>query len=173
MHLQTGPTVSVVTPAIQIVEVGPRDGLQNERNVVVSVADKVRLINKLQEAGCRRIEVGSFVSPKAVPAMANTSQVLHQLQAQLKPQCTNLPYEISPIQYSCLVAPHTKYIQQAKEFFPRNEIAIFVSASETFSQRNLQCSIAESLELYRGVVHEAKQQQQQQQQCWQVKLWCH
>ena len=131
---------------IQLVEVGPRDGLQNERQPV-SVQDKVTLIEKLVQAGCTRIEAGSFVSPKAVPAMADTPQVMEQLlnHSILGPHSNR-----APVRISCLV-PNVKYLQQALLYQP-DEIAIFASASETFSQKNIQCSIAESLERFRDMV---------------------
>jgi hydroxymethylglutaryl-CoA lyase len=110
---------------VQIVEVGPRDGLQNEA-VIVSVPDKIRLIQMLAAAGCTKIEAASFVSPKMVPAMSNSLDVMQGL--------SNLRQErASSLTLSGLV-PNTKYLQQAMEA-NMDEVAIFVSASETFSQK--------------------------------------
>jgi hydroxymethylglutaryl-CoA lyase len=111
--------------SVQIVEVGPRDGLQNE-STLVSVPDKVKLISMLTAAGCTKIESGSFVSPKMVPSMANTAQVMQEL-SDLREQAA------ARLTLSCLV-PNVKYMQMAMEANV-DEIAIFASASETFSQR--------------------------------------
>jgi HMGL-like len=111
--------------SVQIVEVGPRDGLQNE-STIVSVSDKVKLISMLAVAGCTKIEAGSFVSPKMVPSMANTAQVMQELSDLRQQAGTRLTL-------SCLV-PNVKYMQMAMEANV-DEIAIFASASETFSQR--------------------------------------
>jgi HMGL-like len=111
--------------SVQIFEVGPRDGLQNESRIV-SVSDKVKLINMLTTAGCTKIEGGSFVSPKMIPSMANTAQVMQEL-SDLRQQAG------SRLTLSCLV-PNVKYMNMAIEANV-DEIAIFASASETFSQR--------------------------------------
>jgi hypothetical protein len=115
----------VVPAAVQIVEVGPRDGLQNEAHPV-STADKVRLITQLAAAGCSRIEAGSFVSPRWVPNMAHSAQVLEGLVDLRKEKAAKL-------QLSCLV-PNLKYLEQAIQARV-DEIAIFASASEAFSQK--------------------------------------
>ena len=116
--------------AVQIVEVGPRDGLQNE-NVMVATDIKVELINRLADAGLRSIEVGSFVSPKWVPQMADTADVLRQIDR----------YE--NVSYSVLV-PNKKGLAAALACGVK-EIAIFVTASEAFSWKNINCGIEESL----------------------------
>lgn len=116
--------------SVKLVEVGPRDGLQNEASPV-SVADRVALIDRLSATGLGAIEVGSFVSPKAVPQMANTDQVLAQIQQK------------EGVSYPVLV-PNMKGYEAAKGAGAR-EIAVFIAASESFSQRNINCAIAESL----------------------------
>jgi hydroxymethylglutaryl-CoA lyase len=126
---------------VTIVEMGARDGLQNEA-VSVSAATKIALIEKLADAGISRIEAGSFVSPKWVPQMADSEAVI----AALKPRANT--------RYSALV-PNMQGFARAAATGIR-EIAIFGSASETFSQRNINCSIAESLERFRPVVAAAQ-----------------
>ncbi|MFH1553533.1 MAG: hydroxymethylglutaryl-CoA lyase [Pseudomonadota bacterium] len=118
---------------VRIVEVGPRDGLQNEPGVVPFSA-KVALIEALADAGVTTIEAGSFVSPKWVPQMADTAQVL----AAIRPR--------ENVRYPVLV-PNMKGLEAALESGV-TEIAVFAAASEAFSQRNINCSIAESLERF-------------------------
>ncbi|OYY27654.1 MAG: hydroxymethylglutaryl-CoA lyase [Azorhizobium sp. 35-67-15] len=118
---------------VRIVEVGPRDGLQNEPGLV-SLAAKVALIEALADAGVTTIEAGSFVSPKWVPQMADTAQVL----AAIRPR--------AGVRYPVLV-PNMKGLDAALESGV-SEIAVFAAASEAFSQRNINCSIAESLERF-------------------------
>lgn len=126
---------------VEIVEVAPRDGLQNEKRLV-SVEAKVRLIDELAEAGLTRIEAGSFVSPKWVPQMANTANVLSKIR------------RIPGVSYPVLV-PNLKGLEAAIAA-GCEEIAIFAAASETFSQRNINASIAESLARLRMVAGEAR-----------------
>lgn len=116
--------------AVRIVEVGPRDGLQNEP-VTVPTEIKAELIRMLRQAGLRTIEVGSFVSPRWVPQMADTAEIMLRLPAN------------EGGSYPVLV-PNLKGFQAAQAAGAR-EIAIFASASETFSQKNINCSIAESM----------------------------
>lgn len=118
-----------VPDSVRIFEVGPRDGLQNEKKII-SLNEKVLLIKKLVEAGCTNIEVGSFVSSKAVPAMANTFDLMRTLQNDLD-KGNDKP--ASKVVFSCLV-PNVKYLQSALEVNVK-EIAIFGSASETFSRK--------------------------------------
>lgn len=127
--------------SVRIVEVGPRDGLQNEK-VAVSVATKLDLIARLREAGLSTIEVGSFVSPKRVPQMADTDQVVRGLDLN------------DGVRYPVLV-PNEQGMVAALAAGIR-EIAVFASASETFSQKNINCSIEESVERFRPVVEMAK-----------------
>jgi hydroxymethylglutaryl-CoA lyase len=148
---------------VQIVEVGPRDGLQNERRMV-NTNDKVQFIQLLMNAGCTNIEVGSFVSPTAVPNMANTHEVVEQL-SELRRQCVDEAVAMAPtkskrttdqVRFSVLV-PTIKCLQDALVHrHTLDEIAIFASASETFSQRNLQCSIAESMQRYTEIIQVVK-----------------
>ncbi|SDG72507.1 hydroxymethylglutaryl-CoA lyase [Roseospirillum parvum] len=125
---------------VRLVEVGPRDGLQNEPNAV-SVADRVRLIEALAEAGLPAIEAGSFVSPKWVPQMAGTDQVLAALPAR--------PGVSFPV-----LVPNLKGLDAALAAGAR-EIACFGAASESFSQKNINCSVAESLERFAAVTEAA------------------
>src|SRR4051794_27094319 len=125
---------------VSIVEVGPRDGLQNEREIL-STSDKIDLIEALVDSGLKSIEVGSFVSPKHIPQMANTAEVLSRLRRR------------AGISYSVLV-PNKKGLEAAKKAGV-DRIAVFASASESFSQHNIGCSISESLQRYREVVQEA------------------
>ncbi len=126
---------------VRLVEVGPRDGLQNEKQPI-SVADKVRLTNDLSAAGLVYIEVGSFVSPKWVPQMAGSAEVFAGIQR--KPG----------VVYGALT-PNLKGFEAAVEAGVK-EVAVFAAASEAFSQRNINCSIAESLERFVPVMDAAK-----------------
>jgi hydroxymethylglutaryl-CoA lyase len=125
----------------RLVEVGPRDGLQNEAQPI-SVADKVRLVDDLTAAGLGYIEVGSFVSPKWVPQMAGSAEVFAHIQR--KPGVT----------YAAL-APNLKGLEAAIEAGVE-EVAVFAAASEAFSQKNINCSIAESLDRFAPVLEAAK-----------------
>ncbi|MGA8171804.1 MAG: hydroxymethylglutaryl-CoA lyase [Methylocystis sp.] len=124
----------------RIVEVGPRDGLQNEA-ALLSVDAKVAFIEMLAEAGLVSIEAGSFVSPKAVPQMASTGEVLEKLRAR------------ADLRLSVLVA-NFRGLEAAFKAGAR-EIAVFAAASETFSRNNINCSIAESLVRFKPMVEEA------------------
>jgi hydroxymethylglutaryl-CoA lyase len=126
----------MIPQSVRIIEVGPRDGLQNEA-VAVSVETKVAFIEALAAAGLRTIESGSFVSPKWVPQMAGTAEVLAQL--------TRTPGVCYPV----LVPNMTGFAAAAASGV--EEIAVFGAASESFSRRNINCSIAESLERFRPV----------------------
>ncbi len=128
---------------VTLVEVGPRDGLQNEA-VPVNAAQKVELVHRLQAAGCREIEVTSFVSPKWVPQMADNAEVMAGVQRK------------AGVRYSVLT-PNMKGLEAALLSKP-DEVVVFGAASEAFSQRNINCSIAESIERFAPVVaaaHEA------------------
>ncbi|MEE8188496.1 MAG: hydroxymethylglutaryl-CoA lyase, partial [Kiloniellales bacterium] len=115
---------------VKLVEVGPRDGLQNEAEVVPTAA-KVALIDALSETGLRVVEAGAFVSPKWVPQMAGTDQVMAGI--------TRKP----GVGYPVLV-PNMKGLEAALAA-GAEELAVFGAASETFSRKNINCSIAESL----------------------------
>ncbi|VVN79753.1 3-hydroxy-3-isohexenylglutaryl-CoA/hydroxy-methylglutaryl-CoA lyase [Pseudomonas fluorescens] len=127
---------------VRIVEVGPRDGLQNEAQPI-SVTDKVQLVDALTAAGLGYIEVGSFVSPKWVPQMAGSAEVFAQIQR--KPGVT----------YGAL-APNLRGFEDALARGVK-EIAVFAAASEAFSQRNINCSISESLERFVPIMDAARQ----------------
>ncbi|PRA33981.1 hydroxymethylglutaryl-CoA lyase [Pseudomonas poae] len=127
---------------VRLVEVGPRDGLQNEAQPI-SVVDKVRLVDALSAAGLSYIEVGSFVSPKWVPQMAGSAEVFAQIQR--KPGVT----------YGAL-APNLRGFEDALAAGVK-EVAVFAAASEAFSQRNINCSISESLERFAPIMAAAKQ----------------
>ena len=126
--------------SVRIAEVGPRDGLQNEA-AVVPLAAKVDLIEALAEAGLKTVESGSFVSPKWVPQMADTAEVLAAIK------------RVPGVAYPVLV-PNLKGLEAAVAAGVE-EIAVFGAASESFSRKNINCSIAESLERFRPVVEAA------------------
>jgi hydroxymethylglutaryl-CoA lyase len=125
---------------VRVVEVGPRDGLQNEA-VAVSVETRIEFIEKLIAAGLTSIEAGSFVSPKWVPQMADTAEILKAFAGR---NDVALP----------VLVPNEKGLDAALKAGAR-EIAIFGAASETFSQKNINCSIAASLERFRPVAERA------------------
>ena len=127
---------------VKIVEVGPRDGLQNEK-IIISTEIKIELIERLADAGLKNIESASFVSPKWVPQMGDASQVMQGIKRQ------------RDVTYSALV-PNLKGMQWAIDAGVQ-EIAIFSAASEAFCQKNINCSIAESLDRFAGIVDLAKQ----------------
>ncbi|MCS6261299.1 hydroxymethylglutaryl-CoA lyase [Shewanella baltica] len=125
---------------VSIFEMGARDGLQNE--VAVPTAAKIALIESLADAGLKRIEAGSFVSPKWVPQMADSADVLKQIQRQ------------SGVVYSALT-PNVKGFELALDA-KASEVAIFGAASQSFSQRNINCSIEESIERFIPLMELAK-----------------
>ncbi len=125
---------------VQITDVGPRDGLQNE-STPVPAAVQIELVHRLQAAGLRHIEVTSFVSPKWVPQMADNAEVMTGLQRQ------------PGVRYSVLT-PKLKGLEAALLTCP-DEVVVFGSASEAFSQKNINCSIAESIERFAPVVEAA------------------
>src|SRR5215469_888174 len=125
-----------VPKSVRVVEVGPRDGLQNEATVI-STEDKIRFVEMLAEAGFADIEVSSFVSPKLVPQLADASEVFARLQPR------------SSVRYSALV-PNEKGLERAHAAGVR-AIALFTAASETFTQKNIGMTIAQSLEGFRAL----------------------
>ena len=127
---------------VQLVDVGPRDGLQNEKQPVPA-AVKIELVQRLQDAGLKEIEVTSFVSPKWVPQMGDNAEVMAGVQRK------------AGVRYSVLV-PNMKGYEAAVLSRP-DEIVVFGAASELFSQRNINCSIAESIERFAPVVEAALQ----------------
>jgi len=126
---------------VQLIDVGPRDGLQNEKQPVPA-AVKIELVHRLQDAGLKEIEVTSFVSPKWVPQMADNAEVMAGIQRH------------SGVRYSVLT-PNLKGFEAAVLSKP-DEIVVFGAASEAFSQRNINCSIAESIERFAPVVAAAR-----------------
>jgi hydroxymethylglutaryl-CoA lyase len=130
--------------SVKIVEVGPRDGLQNEQGIV-PLAAKILLVEQLADAGCCVIETGSFVSPKWVPQMADSAAVFQQIKRK------------SNVRYTALT-PNLRGLEAAIEA-QVDEVAIFGAASESFSQKNINCSIAESLERFLPVIELAQKHQ--------------
>jgi len=133
---------SALPAAVKIIEVGPRDGLQNEKETIPASV-KVELVDRLSRAGFQNIEAAAFVSPKWVPQMATSTEVMAQI--------TRLP----GVLYSAL-APNMKGFEAALAA-KVDEVVIFGAASEAFSQKNINCSIAESVERFREVALAAKQ----------------
>tara|TARA_R110002020_G_scaffold67179_2_gene176280 strand:- start:82259 stop:83113 length:855 start_codon:yes stop_codon:yes gene_type:complete len=125
----------------EIFEVGPRDGLQNETREM-PVADKIALVDQLSEAGFSRIECASFVSPKWVPQMAGSAQVLAGIKRK------------EGVRYAALTPNMRGYTDALAA--GADEIAIFASASEGFSQKNINASIAESIERFAPILEEAR-----------------
>ena len=138
-------TMNNLPTRVKLVDVGPRDGLQNEKQPVAADI-KIGLVHRLQDAGLREIEVTSFVSPKWVPQMADNAEVMHGIAR--KPG----------VRYSVLT-PNMKGFEAAiaapREEWP-DEIVVFGAASEAFSQRNINCSIAESIERFAPVAAAAR-----------------
>ena len=125
---------------VQLIDVGPRDGLQNEKSPVPA-AVKIELVHRLQAAGLTEIEVTSFVSPKWVPQMADNAEVMAGIQRQ------------AGVRYSVLT-PNQIGFEAALKSMP-DEIVVFGAASEAFSLKNINCSIAESMERFAPVVQAA------------------
>lgn len=126
---------------VTIYEVSPRDGLQNEPRAIPT-ADKIRLVDLLSACGFAHVEVASFVSPKRVPQMADAAEVLAGIR------------RVRGISYAALT-PNLQGFERALEA-GADEVAVFASASEGFSQRNINCSIAESLDRFRPVLAAAR-----------------
>jgi hydroxymethylglutaryl-CoA lyase len=127
--------------SVRIVEVGPRDGLQNEQQPI-STADKIELIQRLAQTGISHIEAGSFVSPKWVPQMADSLDVMQGITRK------------ESVRYAALT-PNKRGFDQAIAA-KANEVAIFAAASESFSRKNINCSIAESLQRFEEIMAAAK-----------------
>ena len=126
---------------VRVVEVGPRDGLQNEKTPL-DAQDKIELIHALADAGVTTIESGSFVNPKWVPQMASSEEVFQGIQRK------------NGVTYSALT-PNLKGFERALAV-KADEVAVFGAASEAFAQKNTNCSIAESLERFKPVMEAAK-----------------
>ena len=127
---------------VRIIDVGPRDGLQKEKQPVPA-AVKIELVHRLQAAGLREIEVTSYVSPKWVPQMADNAEVMAGVQRQ------------AGVRYSVLT-PNLQGFEAARAGQP-DEIVVFGAASEAFSRKNINCSIAESIERFAPVVQAARE----------------
>lgn len=127
---------------VTIFEMGPRDGLQNEKRFVPT-EDKIALVDRLSECGFRKIEVTSFVSPKWVPQMADAQEVMEGI------------YRHPAVVYSVLT-PNVKGYTAALKV-SADEVAIFGSASEGFSKKNINCSVAESIERFKPLLEKARQ----------------
>ncbi|KAK6081436.1 vacuolar ATP synthase subunit b [Seiridium cupressi] len=154
---------------VRIVEVGPRDGLQNEKRSI-PVATKIELVEKLAKTGLSYIEAGSFVSPKWVPQMNNSSEIMEHILASRIPSPVSITYSF--------LAPNAKGVDHATAILQKNpdayltqaqaiagtdksgkpalELAVFAAATESFSKKNLNCDIATSLERFKEVIQGAK-----------------
>ena len=130
---------------VKLVDVGPRDGLQNEKQMVPASV-KIELVHRLQDAGLKEIEVTSFVSPKWVPQMADNAQVMAGIQRKPGVRYSVLTPNLQGFEASVAVE---------QRFWP-DEVVVFAAASEAFSQRNINCSIAQSIERFRPVVEAAR-----------------
>ena len=130
-----------MSDTVRIVEVGPRDGLQNEKTPI-SVADRISFIEALIGAGLDTVEVGAFVSPKAIPQMVNSDQVLRGVSHH------------TGIEFPVLVPNEKGY--EASQQAGAKQIAVFAAASESFSRANINCSISESIERFKPVVARAR-----------------
>ncbi|HUL63709.1 MAG TPA: hydroxymethylglutaryl-CoA lyase [Burkholderiaceae bacterium] len=130
-----------MSEAVKIVEVGPRDGLQNEKQTVTTET-KLELIERLAQAGLRAIEATAFVSPRWVPQMSDHTEILQRLHRH--------PGVSYPV-----LAPNMKGYEAAVEAGAK-EVAVFAAASETFSQRNINCSIAASMERFKPIFAAAR-----------------
>ncbi|BCV57378.1 hydroxymethylglutaryl-CoA lyase [Shewanella algae] len=132
----------MLPPKVSLFEVGPRDGLQNETSV--STQAKITLIEALADAGVKRIEAASFVSPKWVPQMADSGEVLRGISRR------------AGVCYSALT-PNLKGLELALDA-GADEVAVFAAASEGFSQKNINCSIEESIARFEPLLSRAKEQ---------------
>lgn len=161
-----------IKPTIKIVEVGPRDGLQNESPPLVSVKDKLEFIRRLERAGCSNIEVGAFVSPKWIPQMSGSSEVLSGLLAnQLRdhhPRTFKDDRNASTRSRYSVLVPNLKGLEQAllaggdpnkKGRGIIDEIAIFGAASEEFTKRNINSTIDESMDRFRAIIDRVREVQ--------------
>ena len=132
---------SQIPETVQIVEVGPRDGLQNEKSAL-EVGVKISLVDKLSEAGFSQIEAGSFVSPKWVPQMADSDRVFAGIQRK------------QGVEYIALTPNLMGF--EAAVASQVSRVAVFAAASETFSKKNINCGIAESLQRFKPLLEQAK-----------------
>lgn len=137
------PSYDALPKQVRIVEVGPRDGLQNE-TMTLEAAQKIQFIENLIDAGVTNIEAASFVNPKWVPQMANSEEVMAGIQRR------------NNVNLSALT-PNMKGYERAVSC-GAHEVAVFTAASEAFNQKNINCSIAESIERFQPVLAAAKEQ---------------
>lgn len=137
------PDVTAIPRSVRVVEVGPRDGLQNER-ATIPTAQKIQFINMLAEAGLSVVEATSFVSPRAIPQLSDASDVMSGI--------TRLPTTDYPV-----LVPNLKGMQRALAA-GAHSIAVFTAASESFTRHNINATIAESLDNFRPVVALAQQE---------------
>ncbi len=140
-HKPEGNRQSRDSPRIRIIEVGPRDGLQHESDII-STDTKVSFVDALSKSGVAEIEAGSFVSPRAIPQLADSDEVFRRIE--------RWPGVI----YSALV-PNERGLERARAGAV-NKIAVFTAASDTFTRRNINCTVHESIERFRPVVFGAK-----------------
>lgn len=126
---------------VRLFEVAPRDGLQNEPGEPIDTAIKVEFVDRLADAGLRKIEVGSFVSPKWVPQMADSGEVFDRIKRR------------DGVDYAALT-PNLKGLERAQAH-GADEVAVFTAASEAFTRKNINCTIAESLDRFAPVVEQA------------------
>ena len=131
----------LTTGLIRIIEVGPRDGLQNESGIIPT-ENKIAFVNALSRTGVAEIEAGSFVSPKAVPQLADSDEVFRKIE--------RMPHVV----YSALV-PNERGLERARAVAAQ-KIAVFTAASETFAQRNIHATIRESIDRFVPVISGAK-----------------
>lgn len=129
-----------MTDFVRIVEVGPRDGLQNEK-AIIATADKIELIDRLSRTGLRSIEATSFVSPKWIPQLADAAEVFGAIERR------------PGVSYPVLV-PNEKGYERAREVGAQ-EVAVFTAASEAFARKNINAGIDESIERFRPVLERA------------------
>ena len=130
---------------VKIVEVGPRDGLQNEKKILTEDF-KIQMINNLYKSGLYHIECGSFVSPKWVPQMANSEKVIQKIQ---------IPEKLKKKAIISALTPNIKGFENAIKT-QINEIAVFTAASETFTKKNINATISESLTKFKPIIKRAK-----------------
>ena len=143
MSTSSIPSHKNLPQKVRLVEVGPRDGLQNEPEDNLTTQFKIELIDKLSRSGLKQIEVASFVSPKWVPQMADSAEVLNKITRR------------SGTSYAALT-PNYKGVQAAIKG-RADQVAVFSAASEEFTQRNINCSIAESLRRFESAIEIARQ----------------
>eukprot|EP00123_Amoebidium_parasiticum_P019437 comp25460_c0_seq1/m.46997 comp25460_c0_seq1/g.46997 ORF comp25460_c0_seq1/g.46997 comp25460_c0_seq1/m.46997 type:complete len:339 (-) comp25460_c0_seq1:324-1340(-) len=141
MSAKAAPTLTKLPASVKIVEVGPRDGLQNEKRVIPTDV-KVEFINRLSATGLRAVEATSFVSPKWVPQMGDNAEVMRRIARH---QGVSYP----------VLTPNLKGFEGALEVGAK-EVAVFGAASEAFSQKNIACSVDESLDRFQKVCDAAK-----------------